>query len=146
MRVTAENMINELAINDAISGDTITLKYRLPTTEERVRYQKSLVKKYRNKVTTAIAETRQKFGAEILTGFKDGDFAQIKNGKEIAYSADPNNPNYDPEWKNLICTYASDLVEFLAQQVFEGNSRDVDIFDDGDNGAEADEDSSSKNW
>jgi len=31
---------------------------------------------------------------------------------------------------NLICTYAMDLLEFMALQVFEGNTRDSNVFAD----------------
>lgn len=127
-RITAPDIVNELKINDAISGETITLFYRLPTTDERVRYTKSSIRREGNKIKNEIAETRQKFGKTILVGIKDGDFIKLVDGKEAAYSSDLQSLSYDPNWKELVCTYASDLVEFLALTVFEGNSRDMDIF------------------
>jgi hypothetical protein len=127
-RVTAPDVENNLKIIDAISGETITLYYRLPTPEERVLYNKSLVRRNRNKLENTSAEANQWFGKKILTGIKDGDFAKRVNGEDVLYSSDPQSPAYDPDWKELVCTHASDLVEFLAMTVFGGNSRDMDIF------------------
>lgn len=127
-RVTAPDIINELKINDAISGETITLFYRLPTTEERMRYGKSSIRREGNKIKNEIVEARQKFGKMILTGIKDGDFVKIVDSKEVPYSSNPDSTEHDPNWKELVCKYASDLVEFMALTVFEGNSRDIDIF------------------
>lgn len=137
-RGAAPNIQNELRINDAISGDVITLFYRIPDTEERVAYQKSLFARKRNKVRTKIPETRQEFGKKILTGFKDGDFYKLDGEKKVFFSSNPASPKYDSNWKELVGTYAIDLVEFLAQQVFEGNSRDADLFEDEENEAGAD--------
>jgi len=135
-RITAPDVINELKINDAISGETISLFYRLPTTEERVRYGKASIRREGNKIKNEIVESRQKYGKLILTGIKDGDFVKIENGKEVSYSSNPQSPDYDSNWKELVCRYASDLVEFMALQIFEGNSRDIDIFSGGEEAGE----------
>ncbi|HNR12063.1 MAG TPA: hypothetical protein PKM59_01985 [Thermodesulfobacteriota bacterium] len=129
-RGAAPNIQNELRINDSVSGDVITLFYRIPTTEERVAYQKAMFARKRNKVETHIPETRQKYGKKILTGFKEGDFYKLDGDKKVFFSSDPASPNYDPDWMNLICTYAMDLLEFMALQVFEGNTRDSNVFAD----------------
>lgn len=143
-RITAPDITNELKINDAISGETITLFYRLPTTEERVRYGKSSIRREGNKIKNEIVEARQKFGKMILTGIKDGDFVKLVDGKEVAYSSDQQSPAYDPDWKDLVCRYASDLIEFMALQVFEGNTRDVDIFGGEEASEETGEDAGKK--
>ena len=126
-RITAPDVVNKLKINDAISGETIALSYRLPTTEERVKYNNSLWKRERNAFKTRFSETRQRFGKLILAGFEDGAFAKMKDGKESTYSSNPQSPDYDPNWKDLVCEYASDLVEFLAMTVFEGNTRETEL-------------------
>lgn len=144
-RGVAPNITNELRINDAISGDVIALYYRIPETEERATYQKSLFARKRNKVETRVAETRQAFGKKILTGFRDGDFYTMEGDQKVFFSADPSSSQYRPDWKDLLCTFAADLVEFLALQVFEGNSRDADIFSDDEAGDEPVEEIDSKN-
>jgi len=131
-RITAPDAQNELRIDDAISGDVITLYYRLPTTEERTKYSRGLFTRERNKVKSTVAEARQKWGKAIMTGFKDGDFARVVDGRKVFYSSDPASPDYDPKWKETICTWASDLVEFLALTVFEGNTREIDNLPDDD--------------
>jgi hypothetical protein len=127
MRITAPDVRNELVINDSISGGQITLYYRIPTTQERVRYSQSLFRRERNKVVYSYSEARQHWGREILEGFKDGDFAVREKGKDVPYSSDPKVKNFREDWKELVCTYAADLVEFLAVTVFEGASRGVNL-------------------
>jgi len=126
MRITEAELKNELRINDAISGDVITLYYRIPTTKERVQYSTSLFRRERNRIISAVSQTRQRLGREILLGFKDRDFGHLVDGKITPYASDPVSPLYLENWKDLVCSHASDLVEFLAMTVFEGNSRMIE--------------------
>jgi hypothetical protein len=132
MRITAPDVINSLTLNDAITGEQPTFYYRIPTTEERAQYNRQLWKRDRNKVKSAIEETRQHFGKKILTGFKEGDFGKIVEGQPVPYSSDPKLSHYDPNWKDLLGQYAADLIAFLAATVFEGTSRAIDILPEGD--------------
>jgi len=128
MRITAPGVRNELVINDSISGTQIILYYRVPTTQERIRYSQSLFRRERNKIVYSVAEGRQHWGKELLVGFREGDFAvEDKKGKAVPYSSDPENKQYREDWKELVCTYAPDLVEFLALTVFEGATRGVNL-------------------
>lgn len=106
---------NELVIDDTISGSKITLFYRQPETEERVRYQQNLWERKGKKVLVN-AEMRLGMGLKIMTGFKDGDFGYAK--KPI--SCDPNSPNYRADWKELIKKTSADIAIALAVAVFEG--------------------------
>jgi hypothetical protein len=122
MRITAPDATGKVSINDSISGRIIVLYFRVPTTRERIQYSKSLFQRKGNKITYAYAEARQKWGREILTGFEEGAFGVVKGDKEIPYSSNPESKNYREDWKNLVCEFASDLVEILATHVFEGST------------------------
>jgi len=107
---------NELVVHDAISGTDIVLYYRLPTTSERIAYQRALIRKTGKKVVLRAGEARQEFGLKILTGIREGDFGY--DGKTI--SSDPKSERYRDDWKQLVGETAGDLVEVLALTVFEG--------------------------
>ncbi len=104
-----------LAIQDPVSGSVITLRYRRPTSEERVAYQLSAYRLEGGERRFCLGETRVKFGLEILTGFQSGDFLIQEEGAPV-----PLDPTRHPEWKTRLAEEAPDLVAYLAQQVFEG--------------------------
>lgn len=118
----------EVTFDDTISDTKITLSYRLPTTEERIKYTNSTITRKRNRIESTIGETRLKFGAAILIGFKEGAFATDKG----ILSSDPASPNYDPEWKSIIKKYAQDVITMLAIHVFESPLSVDDAPDDED--------------
>lgn len=104
-----------LAIQDPVSGSVINLTYRRPTSEERVAYQLSAFRLEGGERRFCLGETRLKFGLEILTGFGAGDFILATEAGETAL-----DPDRHPDWKARLAEDASDLVSYLAQQVFEG--------------------------
>jgi hypothetical protein len=104
-----------LAIQDPVSGSVITLTYRQPTSEERVAYQLSAFRLEGGERRFCLGETRLKFGLEILTGFKAGDFILADEGGETIL-----DPARHPDWQERLAQDAPDLVAYLAQQVFEG--------------------------
>ena len=107
----------EVTFDDRISETRITLFYRLPTTQERIKYSNSLVSKRRNKIETSMGEARLKYGAAILLGFKEGAFETDKG----LLASDPKAPHYDPDWKNIVRKYAPDVIAILAFHVFEAS-------------------------
>lgn len=115
-RKIGANVRNTLTIQDPVSGTAIKFYYRTPTSEERVGYQNALFKREGEKVDFKITEARQEFGLKILEGFEEGAF---ENG-DGPFSSDPKAPNFNPDWKDLVKTFASDLIETLAAHVFEG--------------------------
>jgi len=126
------NEPNILRIRDHISDSDIVLFYRMPTTREQVAYTNGLIQRRGKKVVYRQGEMRMKYGAAILTGFRTGDFEkQDRDGKWVPYASDPESPRYDPDWKNLICEHAPDLVELLAVHVFESPAEIADD-DDGE--------------
>ena len=104
-----------LRVQDPVSGSVITLYYRRPTSEERVAYQLSAYRIEGGERRFCLGETRLKFGLEILTGFSEGDFQVREDGQSV-----PLDPARHPDWRERLAEHASDLVAYLAQQVFEG--------------------------
>jgi hypothetical protein len=113
-RILAEED-HTLAIQDPVSGSVITLRYRRPTSEERVAYQLAAFRLEANERRFCLGETRLKFGLEILTGFAAGDFLLRERGEVV-----PLDQNLHADWKAKLAEHAPDLVSYLAQQVFEG--------------------------
>lgn len=105
----------EVTFTDKIANCSITLFYKLPTTEERTAYSSELVVRKKRKVESKIGPTRLKYGLKVLTGFKEGDFATDRG----PISSDPGSPLYDANWKALVTKYASHLVMALGAHVFE---------------------------
>lgn len=124
--------INELRIEDNISGSTIVLYYRMPTTRESIGYTNGLTRRKKNKLVMNMGETRQKYGARILKGFRDGDFERM-DGEYLPMASDPKSVNYCPEWKEHVMQHASDIIEALAIHVFESSvemSSDAEAMED----------------
>jgi len=132
--------LNTLTIQDNISNSTIRLFYRTPTPQERIGYDNEVIQRKRNKVITRLGQTRLKYGTEILMGFRTGDFVRKIGDREVPISSEPGSENYDPEWKNTIKKYASDLVIALAVHVFESSTETGPDEEDGEEEPEAPED------
>lgn len=111
---------NEMTIQDTISDSLIVFYYRLPSNRERILYHQSLINTRGARVRIKSFETRLKFGMQIITGFRDGDFEIQRDGKWISISSDPNSSNFFPDWRSFIEENAPDLVVALATAVFEG--------------------------
>jgi len=116
--------VNELRINDHISGSTIVLYYRMPTSEEMIQYTNEMTQRRKNKIVLRIGETRQKFGARILMGFRDGDFESNKDGQYVPMASNPKSENYFPDWKEHIKKHAPDIIEALAMHVFDASTEE----------------------
>jgi hypothetical protein len=106
----------EVTFNDNIAGGKIKIKYRMPTTEERIKYSNSQVNRHGRKIESIIGDTRQKFGKIILAGITDGDFVKAGN-KPL--SSNEDSSNYDAGWKEIVAKYAPDVIAMLAMHVFE---------------------------
>jgi len=106
----------EVTFDDNIAGGKIKIKYRMPTTEERIKYSNSQVNRHGRKIESIIGDTRQKFGKIILAGITDGDFVKAGN-KPL--SSNEDSSNYDAGWKEIVAKYAPDVIAMLAMHVFE---------------------------
>ncbi len=105
----------EVTFTDKIANCSITLFYKLPSTEERTAYSSELIVRKKRKVESKIGPTRLKYGLKVLTGFKEGDFATDRG----PISSDPGSSRYDANWKALVTKYASHLIMALGAHVFE---------------------------
>jgi hypothetical protein len=108
----------EVTFNDKISGDKITIHYRMPTTEERIKYVNGFVTRQGNQIVSTIGELRMKAGAKIFVGFKKGSFSVPGKG---LISSTPGEENYEPAWKAIVRQYAPDVIEMLALHAFESS-------------------------
>jgi hypothetical protein len=106
----------EVTFDDNIAGGKIKIRYRMPTTEERIKYSNSQVNRSGRKLESIIGDTRQKFGKIILAGITDGDFMTAGN-KPL--SSNEGSPHYDAGWKEIVAKYAPDVIAMLAMHVFE---------------------------
>ena len=108
----------ELTFDDRISGDKITVYYRMPTSQERVKYANGYITRQGNKIVSTLGELRMKAGAAVLVGFRTGAFSVPGKG---LISSNPVEPNFDPEWKNTVIKHAPDVVEMTAIHAFESS-------------------------
>lgn len=119
-RLTLEGN-NTLLIQDHLSGSQLEIYYRQPTTQERTNFMNMSVTRKNGKVKFQHSEARLKYGADIMTGFRDGDFEVSVDGVFKPISSDPNSPNYQPDWKDRVKGMAHDIIELLALRVFEAS-------------------------
>lgn len=133
----ASSKPNTLRLYDNISGSNLELYYRTPTPAEQAKYINGMHKRVRNKVVTRTGENRQKWGKEILEGFRDNDFGYEKDGETIMVSSMAGKPGYREDWKEWFCKNNADLVDTLAIHAFE-NTSDLDEDKDLDDATEED--------
>jgi hypothetical protein len=107
---------NTIEIRDELAGVVHELKYRMPTTKERMQYQAGLLERRGNKILNHAYTQQIKFGAIILEGFKPGTFAV--DGKPL--SAVKGDAGYRENWKEIIMEGCPELVAVMARTVFEG--------------------------
>ncbi len=120
------NEHNTLKIQDNVSNSEIHLYYRMPTTKENVNFTNNMTKRKGNKIVNNIGAVRQKYGARILMGFREGDFEKPDGkGGYVIFSSDQNSKLFDPDWKKHVKKSANDLIEFLAMHVFEASAKKV---------------------
>jgi hypothetical protein len=106
---------------DGISGGKVVLYYRLPSTRERIAFQKGCYKEKNGKLVNQTVAARAAYGELILTGVRDGDFVF----GDTPISSDPTSPNYRKEWKELVSATAGDLLITLGMHVFEGTIQNL---------------------
>jgi hypothetical protein len=113
---------NLMRLRDPVSGTSVGLLYRLPTTAERVEYLGALLRREGEDAVSSLLETRRRAGLSILRGIGEGDFElPDEAGGRRAVSSEPTSPSFELRWKELICERAPELVEALAWHVFEGH-------------------------
>jgi hypothetical protein len=121
MRIASKKP-NVLRLHDNISNSSLELYYRTPTAKEQAAYTNGMTKRVRNKIINCTGECRQKFGKEILMGWRDGDFGEERDGQPVAVSSRPGCDEYREDWKDWFQRNNADLVERLAIHAFENTS------------------------
>ena len=111
--------LNELRLQDNISGSEIVLFYRMPTTEEMNSYSNGMVQRKGNKIKKQLGEMRQKYGARILSGIGDKSFEKKVGDKWVPIHSETSSKLYDKDWKKQVQEMAPDIIETLAIHVFE---------------------------
>lgn len=113
---------NTLELLDSISGSSIILTYRTPTTSDRVRYQSRRFRREGDKLINCSRKAMIEAAAGVLTGIRDGDFTcgRDGDGQPIPLSSNPDSPHYREGWKDLIVDMAGDLLFILGNNLFEG--------------------------
>jgi len=91
----------------------------MPTTAEMTGYANESIQRKRNKVVFQQPAARLKYGARILTGFREGDFERKQDGVYRPMASDPQSEHYAPDWKEYLVEHAADLVMLLAGHVFD---------------------------
>jgi hypothetical protein len=118
-RIIGENIQNALIIKDKKSEGTLTLYYGSETAAERIAFKSSLWEREGDKIRSRRTEALQEWGEKKIIGFKEGDFKYKIDGELKIFSSDPESKNYDPKWKELLRKYAPDVLEALAEHIFE---------------------------
>ena len=117
-----EGVRNALHVRDPVSGEVLTLYFRMPTPEERAGFAIAQFERTGKEVRMRTTEARQEYGLKILEGFPDGTFEkQNGEGKRIpAFSSDSQSPFFNTVWKELALKHGAHLIELLAVHVFDG--------------------------
>ena len=118
-RLLGEGVKNVLNISDPVSGDSIKLYYRIPTTDEKAKYLISIWDRNKKTVSENLTSARVQWGSQILEGFKEGSFQERINGEIKDISSDPGHPGFKEGWKEWIKSFAPDILELLCIHAFE---------------------------
>ncbi len=110
----------EIRFADRRSGSVIVLRYTEPTTEQLLGFQNECLQRMGKAVISRRPDALLKYGKQILSGFGDGSFQRLDDsGKAVAISCDNASPDYMADWRKWVEDYAADLIQLLAQEVFE---------------------------
>jgi len=123
MRVLGKNVVHEMAILDAVSGQEVVLRYRMPTLDERESYTQSLFERDSSEIKDKSDQANLHFGYTILEGFEDGSFGMETENGARPISCDPESEYYRADWKEYLRDEASDLIMFLAARIFRGHQQ-----------------------
>ena len=118
-RLLGEDVKNVFTITDSVSGASIKLFYRIPTTDEKAKYLIGIWDRDRKTVSENLTSARVEWGSQILEGFKEGSFQERINGEAKDISTDPNHPGFKEDWKEWIKRFAPDILELLCIHAFE---------------------------
>jgi hypothetical protein len=133
---------NILDLHDNLSNTDIRFYYRTPTTTERNGYNNFSIQRKRNTIKVNAVNARLKYGLQIITGIREGDFERMVGESYVSVASDPASKNYHEDWKGWLELHAADLVMLLAGFVFDAS---VEIDRDTDDDAEEEDEDAEGN-
>ncbi len=137
MLLLAREHNNELTIRHARSGETVTLLYRDPTTEEVLKYHNSTTRRKGKRILSDIPANRLRGGLLVLTGIAEGQLGKPDGkGGILPVSSNPESAAYDEDWKTLVKKHLAPELMLLGIHVFEASSIEGEDDPDEDEDAE----------
>ncbi len=119
-RIVGEKIENKLMIPDKFAGGFCTIFYRPGTTEERIAYPSAQWERKDGLIRNRRREALLEYGELVILGFEEGYFQEkMEDGTLRTVSSDPASKNYDLNWKAFLRKYAPDVLEAIAEHVFE---------------------------
>ena len=119
-RIVGEKVENRLMIPDKFAGGFCTIFYRSGTTEERIAYPSAQWERKDGMLRNRKREALLDYGELVILGFEEGYFQEkMPEGELRIVSSDPESKNYDPNWKAFLRKWAPDVLEAVAEHVFE---------------------------
>lgn len=112
-------------ITFTLDGNEYEFYFNEPQTEDRIKYLSNTVNKIRGKISNSLEKIYQnKFDSicSLITGFpeeiEEGKPQFVLKGKPI--SSDPDSPNYNENWKELVLPNFINQIIVFSTKVFEG--------------------------
>lgn len=117
MRICGSRVVNTVWFDCAISGSKLGLKYRLPTTSERIEFDAKSLTRDGTFFYSTFSQAQQELGRKIIVGIEPGCFATEEG---VPLASDESHENYHAGWRELVVDSGSidDLIAELAALVF----------------------------
>jgi hypothetical protein len=113
------------------SGVEIKFTYRLPTNQEKIKYNRESAKAQGKKVVIKTRAAARRAVLPLIEGFRFPR-KDIKTrihieigGKLEALSCQKGDPGYVPEWRNILTQTVPGMLETLGMSIFAGVSDDA---------------------
>lgn len=120
MRIVSTDEPNVLEVYDRGDDSKMEVYYRDPTSTEHAEFAtNSQFKRVGDEIVSCVGEARQNGGYAVLTGFRDGDFAEKIKGQVKPVSSNPASKGYKKDWKEWFLKYHGDLVGIVGRRAFE---------------------------
>lgn len=107
---------NEVSFYHVASGTKVKFFYTNPDTDVHIKYKSAILNaSVKGKSIEEVQKIQIEFGLKLINGIRKGDFSYKK--KEL--STDPNDPDYVPEWKEVVKKVAGDIVISFVEQILD---------------------------
>ena len=132
---------HKMELIDSGSGIEIEFEYRLPTNNERIKYQKDAMKSKGKKLVMATQAAARKHALPLIQAFRftseepDTRLNLFDDTDKLMgpLSCTPGDPGYQENWREIIGKYLPGIVEVLGNRLFSGvQDAGLDIVFDAD--------------